>query len=73
MADTEKSEIIGKYNIFFYKQKSVSLSLDFLSKAPANLTLDDLEDFCSLAIHYASNTPQSFRKVSYKTKNDLYI
>jgi hypothetical protein len=37
--------------------------LDFLSKAPAKLSNDDLEDFCSLANHYASNTPQSFRKV----------
>ena len=39
--------------------------LDFLSKAPSNLTVDDLEDFCSLANHYASNTPQSFRKEFY--------
>jgi len=37
--------------------------LDFLSKAPGNLAMDDLDDFCSLANHYASNTPQSFRKV----------
>ncbi|CAF4231250.1 unnamed protein product, partial [Adineta steineri] len=33
--------------------------------APTNLTIDDLDDFCSLAIHYASNTPQSFRKEFY--------
>jgi len=37
--------------------------LEYLSKAPSNLTNADLEDFCSLANHYASNTPQSFRKV----------
>ena len=38
-------------------------TIDFLSKAPANLTVADLDDFCSLANHYATNTPQSFRKV----------
>ena len=37
--------------------------IEFLSKAPSNLTIADLEDFCSLGIHYASNTPQSFRKL----------
>jgi hypothetical protein len=40
-----------------------SIRLENLSKAPGNLTVDDLEDFCSLATHYASITPQSFRKV----------
>ncbi|UJR33379.1 hypothetical protein I4U23_020827 [Adineta vaga] len=37
----------------------------FLSKAPANLTIPDLDDFCSLANLYATNTPQSFRKEFY--------
>ncbi|CAF3881411.1 unnamed protein product [Rotaria sp. Silwood2] len=45
------------------KEKNEIIS--FLSKAPSNLTVDDLDDFCSLANHYASNTPQSFRKEFY--------
>jgi hypothetical protein len=62
MGDKDKTEIIGKYSKNEYL--IIFLCLEFLSKAPSNLTTDDLEDFCSLAHHYASNTPQSFRKVS---------
>ncbi|CAM4866542.1 unnamed protein product [Rotaria socialis] len=45
------------------KEKNEIIS--YLSKAPSNLSMDDLDDFCSLANHYASNTPQSFRKEFY--------
>ncbi len=48
-----------------------SIRLEFLSKAPSKLTVDDLEDFCSLANHYASTTPQSFRKVTRTTKRNF--
>jgi len=65
MGDKEKTEIIGKY--FENEYLIISLCLEFLSKAPSNLTTDDLEDFCALAHHYASNTPQSFRKVLNQT------
>ena len=56
-------------NKMYIQEFSYLIELDFLIKAPAKLTNDDLEDFCSLANHYASNTPQSFRKVTnLKTK-----
>ena len=45
--------------VFFFRS-------DFLSKAPSNLTVNDLDDFYSLANHYATNTPHSFRKVKSK-------
>jgi hypothetical protein len=70
MANKEKKEIIGKYSNELFKSH-FSIRLEFLSKAPSKLTVDDLEDFCSLANHYASTTPQSFRKVTRTTKRNL--
>ncbi len=58
--------LVKELKLFFFILKKfffVFYELDFLSKAPSNLTIEDLDDFCSLANHYASNTPQSFRKV----------
>ena len=46
-----------------WKGRKRSVRSDFLSKAPSKLNVSDLDDFCSLANLYASNTPQSFRKV----------
>lgn len=63
MANKEKQEIISKTNLRTHSSWHDPFRWGFLSKAPSNLTIADLEDFCSLAIHYASNTPQSFRKV----------
>ncbi|CAF4042349.1 unnamed protein product [Rotaria magnacalcarata] len=54
--------MFAKEQLFEMVDKEKNEVIDFISKAPANLTTDDLEDFCSLANHYASNTPQSFRK-----------
>ncbi|CAF3202990.1 unnamed protein product [Rotaria socialis] len=51
-----------KEQLFEMIDKEKDEVINLISKAPANLTTDDLEDFCSLANHYASNTPQSFRK-----------
>jgi hypothetical protein len=70
MADRDKNEIIGKYSNECFKSH-FSIRLEFLSKAPSNLTIGDLEDFCSLANHYASTTPQSFRKVTMIKKKKL--
>ena len=69
MKNKEKHEIISNFHrtwMFFKKNSFLNFIEDFLSKAPSSLTVDDLDDFCSLANHYASNTPQSFRKVSRK-------
>ncbi|CAF4002774.1 unnamed protein product, partial [Rotaria sp. Silwood2] len=57
--------MFAKEQMFEMADKEKDEIISFLSKAPSNLTNDDLEDFCSLANHYASNTPQSFRKEFY--------
>ncbi|UJR13830.1 hypothetical protein I4U23_000841 [Adineta vaga] len=57
--------MFAKERVFEMGDKEKHEIIEFLSKAPANLSVDDLEDFCSLANHYASNTPQSFRKEFY--------
>ncbi len=36
---------------------------DLLYETSEGLNVDDIEDFCALAQHYESKTPQSFRKV----------
>ncbi|CAF1159072.1 unnamed protein product [Adineta steineri] len=57
--------MFAKEQVFEMANKEKNEIIEFLSKAPSNLTNDDLEDFCSLANHYASTTPQSFRKEFY--------
>ena len=44
---------------------SIFSILDIISEFPSQLAADDIEDFCSLAQHYSSKTPQSFRKVRF--------
>lgn len=75
MSNNEKSEILRQ---FFIVEKRFQiqfffLRLDFLSEAPSKLNVSDLDDFCSLANLYASNTPQSFRKVSFFLLNFFKI
>ncbi|CAF4926554.1 unnamed protein product [Rotaria sp. Silwood1] len=57
--------MFAKEQMFQMADKEKDEIINYLSKAPSNLTIGDLEDFCSLANHYASNTPQSFRKEFY--------
>ncbi|CAF1642591.1 unnamed protein product [Adineta ricciae] len=57
--------ISAKEQVLEIGDKDKQEIIEFLSKALANLEVADLEDFCSLANHYASNTPQSFRKEFY--------
>ncbi|CAF0727300.1 unnamed protein product [Rotaria sordida] len=57
--------MFAKEQVLDMADKEKNEIINFLSKAPSNLTVDDLDDFCSLANHYASNTPQSFRKEFY--------
>ncbi|CAF1012052.1 unnamed protein product, partial [Didymodactylos carnosus] len=57
--------MFAKEHVFEMGEADKNEIVEFLSKAPSNLSENDLEDFCSLANHYASNTPQSFRKEFY--------
>lgn len=78
MKDERKSDIIGeehfpKHDFLLYSLNSawilegnLCFFADMLSSAPCSLDLNDVEDFCSLAIHYAVHTPHSFSTVSLK-------
>ncbi|CAF0721847.1 unnamed protein product [Didymodactylos carnosus] len=57
--------MFAKEHLFKMSGADKSEIIKFLSQAASNLSANDLEDFCSLANHYASNTPQSFRKEFY--------
>ena len=39
--------------------------VETISSIPADLGIDDVSDFCSLARYYSLKTPTSFRKVSF--------
>ncbi len=41
--------------------------VEIISSLPPTLSADDVDDFFTLAHHYAHKTPQSFRKVSLLT------
>lgn len=46
------------------KEISSEAIRDIIQSLPPTLTADDVDDFFTLAHHYAQKTPQSFRKVS---------
>ncbi len=45
------------------KEASRDVLTEIIASLPPTLSADDVDDFFTLAHHYAHKTPQSFRKV----------
>lgn len=53
-------------HVFSLKHQPKTQLVELLGNLPSQLSIDDINDFWSLAEYYDKKTPSSFKRVCYK-------